>query len=97
VAGRGGRAEGRGDERKVINNFSVYVCGYASTIDIRESRVKIEHVKIDWPVGADEMFSSKIQQVPRRSMRHIAKHRASNNTEQATTHRLRRDSIGKWV
>ena len=58
---------------------------------------RLNKVKIDSPVGVAERFSSKIQQVPRRSMRHIAKHRASNNTEQATTHRLKRDSMGKWV
>ena len=49
---------------------------------------RLNKVKNDSPVGVAERFSSKIQGVPRRSMRHIAKHRASNNTEQATTHRL---------
>ena len=58
------------------------------TIDIHESRVKIEHVKNESPVGADEAIG--------RSIKFREEACATwYNTEQATTHKLRRDSIGK--
>ena len=58
------------------------------TIDIRESRAKIERVKNESPVGADEAIG--------RSIKFREEVCATwYNTEQATTHKLRRDSMGK--
>ena len=57
-------------------------------IDIYESRVRIERVKNELPVGANEAI--------RRSIKFREEACATwYNTEQAKTHKLRRDSMEK--